>query len=166
MSLFSKKYSIDCSKSETCMMNISHMVIEKYSRYSRCNSCRYWTLCHVKECYRMRNQLNKNECALKTHLHSCTFLWFMSQHIITLRTSLNSDFDCSYIKNSAVCLPVISQRVTQDSLFPCNKPEVEGGTAEVAFDCCCVPRALTQKRYQVTSATATLKQGMQLIVRH
>ena len=49
------------------------------------------------------------------------------QTFITLYTCLNSDFYCSYIKDSVWCLPVISQRVTQDSVSPCNKPEVDTG---------------------------------------
>ncbi len=57
-------------------------------------------------------------------------------HFITLSTCLNSDFYCSYIKDSAWCLPVISQRMTQDKIA---LPLFEGGTAEVAFDCFRVP---------------------------
>ncbi len=101
----------------------------------------------------------KNEWVLKTHEHICTFLWFITQHIIvlicpkiieklqcfqfhvfsmnfqlsnypiiTLRTCLNSDCDCSYIKDSTGCPPVISQKVTQYSVSPCNKPEVDTGS--------------------------------------
>ena len=53
------------------------------------------------------------------------------------------------VKNSVWCLPVISQRVTQYSVSPCNR----------VFDCFCVERG-TQKQSQATSASATFKQGV------
>ena len=46
----------------------------------------------------------------------CCRTFNLSSDFIILCTCLNSDFYCSYIKNSTWCLPAISQSVTQDSV--------------------------------------------------
>ncbi len=55
---------------------------------------------------------------------SCVLQFCVILEFITLCTCLNFDFYCSYMHDPAWCLPVISQRVTQDSVSPCNKPEI------------------------------------------
>ncbi len=77
-------------------------------------------------------------------------LYHIAFIFITLCTCLNFDFYCAYMHGPAWCLPVISQRLTQDPVSPCNHrgraenlhiPCLRVAPLKSPFHRLCVPRA-------------------------